>query len=101
MDEDPSETETRQSSARVAEFDPATESAAETVIQTVATQLDTTRDELDSLEDIVDRAALDRIVRSVAMRSGSTHAEVTLRYHGYTVTVNAYGTVEVAPHADG
>ena len=87
-------------SSTVVEFDPATESAAETVRRAVEAQSESPPETVETLDDVIDRQALDALVRSVATRSDGTNAEITLRYRGYTVTVHAYGTVELAPAKD-
>ena len=96
MEDDASET-TRSPEDGIVEFDPATESASETVMNAVTARTGIPGDELDPLEVLIEEEALDALIRSVATRSDSTYAEVTLEYHGYTVTVYAYGAVEVAP----
>ena len=84
----------------VVEFDPATESATETVRRAVETRSESPPETFETLEDVINGQALDALVRSVATRSDGTNAEITLRYRGYTVTVHAYGTVELAPAKD-
>lgn len=81
---------------RLEEFDPRTDSVIETIVTAVAELAETSPGELDPLYSAVDPDALDGIITSVATNSNPADAEITVRYHGYVVTVHSYGVVEIA-----
>lgn len=83
-------------SSLLVEFDPETDSVTETIVMAVAGHEGTSPTALDPLYDVVDPDALEGITRSVATRSTPGNAEITIRYHGYTVSIHSHGVVEIA-----
>lgn len=95
--DDASTGEWEAASSLLAEFDPETDSATETIVMTVAGHAEVGPNALDPLYSVVDPEALDRIIRSVAARSTPGNAEIIFRYQGYTVSVHSHGVIEIAP----
>lgn len=81
----------------IVEFDPATRSATEAIVSTVSDRTETGVAGLAPMYDVIDPDALDRLVRSVATRSGTSSAEVTMEYFDHTVTVHGHGMIEITP----
>lgn len=95
-DERTDDSDATDGSTRCVSFDPGTDSVVETIATAVADLEDASPTEIEPLYRVVDTDALEAIVESVATRPVPADAGVTVRYHGYTVSVHSYGVVEIA-----
>lgn len=83
-------------SLHLVEFDPETESVTATIVAAVADLEGTSQTALDPFYNTVDPDALETLIHSVATQPDPSNAEITVRYHGYTITIQSYSVVEIA-----
>ncbi|ADD05610.1 uncharacterized protein Nmag_2040 [Natrialba magadii ATCC 43099] len=81
-------------------FDPATDSASERVILTIAALTDTAPEDLPPLLRVIDPDALDRVVERAATNAAAGEQEVWFAYAGFDVGLNSTGTITVRGEAD-
>jgi len=94
--DEPSDRDHPTESHAVVEFDPKIESVTECLSSEISELTGVPMESLNSLRSVIDPEALDGIVYSAAQRSEHSLAEVTIQYHGYTVTIQSYGVIEIA-----